>query len=206
MHVRSFALAGLSFLLAACAAASQATGAHTASPDASNLAALDHARFIWVSAQCVDGALELAKSGFERTLTSEVHGSELRFSYDTRLFQPDCVSTEIWSLKPEASNQWLFTPEAQVSLPPNVACGAAADALGHGLVQLNGDTLEELRFNSPWCRGFDARFVYRRVPSAQLTRDEIIRRYAAHWNRRDAHAVAGLFSENGLLIEPFTRS
>ncbi|HEX4352166.1 MAG TPA: nuclear transport factor 2 family protein, partial [Polyangiales bacterium] len=52
----------------------------------------------------------------------------------------------------------------------------------------------------------DARFVYRRVPSAQLTRDEIIRRYAAHWNRRDAHAVASLFSENGLLIEPFTRS
>ncbi|HEY2733953.1 MAG TPA: nuclear transport factor 2 family protein, partial [Polyangiales bacterium] len=70
----------------------------------------------------------------------------------------------------------------------------------------NGDTLEELRFNSPWCRGFDARFVYRRVPTAPFTRDEIIRRYAAHWNRRDAHAVAGLFSENGLLIEPFTRS
>jgi hypothetical protein len=170
------------------------------------LSALNGARFIWVSAQCVDGVLELAKTGFERTLTSEVQGTGLRFTYDTKVVQPDCVSTEIWSLQPEAAGQWQFTPDAQVSLPPEISCGASADAVGHGVLRLTGDTLEELRFNSPWCRGLDARFVYRRVPSAALTRDEIVRRYAAQWNRRDAHAVAALFAQHGLLIEPFTRS
>jgi hypothetical protein len=190
--------------VAACGG--EAAALHSASPESASLSALDHARFIWVSSQCVDGVLELARTGFERTLRTEVQGTGLRFSYDTRLVQPDCVSTEIWSLKPEQAGQWEFSPEAQVSLPPDVACGAAADKIGHGVIRLAGDTLEELRFNSGWCRGFDARFVYRRVPNAPLTRDEIIRRYAAHWNRRDAHATAGLFAANGLLIEPFTRS
>jgi hypothetical protein len=190
---------------AACSGQTEAVG-HTTSIESSSFSALDHARFIWVSAQCVDGVLELAKAGFERTLTSEVQGNGLRFTYDTRVAQPDCVSTEIWSLRAEQAGQWQFTPEAQVSLPPEVACGAAADTVGHGVIQLAGDTLEELRFNSGWCRGFDARFVYRRVASAAPTRDEIIRRYAAHWNRRDARALAGLFAQNGLLIEPFTRS
>jgi hypothetical protein len=189
----------------ACSGQTPAAG-HTASSHASALSAFDRARFIWVSAQCVDGVLELAKTGFERTLTSEVQGSGLRFTYDTRVVQPDCVSTEIWALSPEPGDQWQFTPEAQVSLPPDVACGAAADSIGHGVIQLTGDTLEELRFNSGWCRGFDARFVYRRVTAASLSQDELIRRYAAHWNRRDAHATAGLFAQNGLLIEPFTRS
>jgi hypothetical protein len=170
------------------------------------LAVLDRARFMWVSAQCVDGVLDLAKTGFERTLRTEVHGSSLRFTYDTRVVQPDCVSTEVWTLEPEVAGQWQFSPGAQVSLPAGAPCGAAADSVGHGVIRVSGEILEELRFASPWCRGFDVRFVYRRVPNAVLTPDEIIRRYVAHWNRRDAQAVAGLFAEHGLLIEPFTRS
>jgi hypothetical protein len=200
--MKCFRSACLLLCIVSCGGSASATR-----PDAkSSLAALDGARFLWVSAQCVDGVLELAKTGFERTLNSEVQGSGLRFTYDTRLAQPNCVSTEIWSLQPEAAGQWQFAPEAQVSLPADVSCGAAADAVGHGVIRVTGDTLEELRFNSPWCRGYDARFVYRRAPNAALTRDEIIRRYAAHWNRRDAHAVASLFAQHGLLIEPFTRS
>jgi ketosteroid isomerase-like protein len=170
------------------------------------LAVLDGARFMWVSAQCVDGVLELAKTGFERSLRSEVHGTSLRFSYDTRVAQPDCVSTEVWTLQPEAAGQWQFTPDAQVSLPAGAPCGAAADTVGHGVIRLTGDTLEELRFGSAWCRGFDVRFLYRRVPNTELTDDQLLRRYFAHWNRRDAPAVAALFAEHGQLVEPFTRA
>jgi hypothetical protein len=170
------------------------------------LGVLDRARFIWVSAQCVDGVLDLASSGFERNLITEVRGPALRFTYDTKLARPDCVSTEIWSLTPASAGQWTFQPEAQVSLPADVTCGANADASGLGVLGLNGDILEELRFSSPWCRGYDVRFVYRRVPDAVLSRDQIIRRYAAHWNRRDPAAIAGLFAEHGLLIEPFSWS
>ena len=159
-----------------------------------------------MSAQCVDGVLDLAKTGFERSLRTEVHGPTLRFSYDTRVVQPDCVSTEVWTLEPELAGQWQFSPGAQVSLPTGAACGAAADAVGHGVIRLSGDTLEELRFASPWCRGFDVRFVYRRVANAELTNDQLIRRYVAQWNRRDAPAVAGLFAEHGQLVEPFSRS
>jgi hypothetical protein len=177
-----------------------------ATPAAVSVASLDHARFLWVSAQCVDGVLDLAKNGFERTLVSEVHGNGLRFTYDTRLAQPDCVSTEVWSLQPEAAGQWRFVPESEVRLPADAACGAATQSAGQGVIQLHGDTLEELHFGSGWCRGFDVRFVYRRVPEVTLTRDQIIRRYIAHWNRRDAHAVAGLFADQGLLVEPFSRS
>jgi hypothetical protein len=196
--------ATLACVLTACAAGQAPPP--TAAGSAANLAALDHARFLWVSAQCVDGPLDLAKSGFERTLMSEVHGETLRFTYDTRLAQPNCVSTQVLGLTPLAAGQWRFEPQVEVRLPARPPCGVLDEKANDGFVQLSGDTLEELRFGSPWCRGFDARFVYRRVPNVGLDRDAIIRRYIAHWNRRDAGAVAALFSERGLLIEPFSHS
>jgi hypothetical protein len=202
-HRHGWQQAVLAVLLTACGAQG---GGPRSTPAPADLGVLDHARFLWVSAQCVDGQLDLAKIGFERTLTSEVHGRELRFTYDTRLAQPDCVSTEVWSLKPETAGQWRFEPESEVRMPALTACGAATQTAGQGVVQLSGDLLEELHFGSAWCRGFDVRFVYRRAPNAALSRDQIIRRYVAHWNRRDAHAVAGLFAEQGVLVEPFSRS
>jgi hypothetical protein len=169
--------------------------------------AFDHAHFRWISAQCVDGALDLAGQGFERTLTSELDGKALRLTYESRLAQPQCVSTEVWSARPEAAGQWQFEPGADVRLPADAPCGAASSqSVGHGMIQLSGDTLEELRFNSPWCRGFDVRFVYRRIPAPPVAHAEIVRRYVAHWNRRDPKALAALFAQSGALIEPFTRS
>lgn len=201
-------------LVASCAwsACAARQGESAAPSGAIALSPLDKAHFRWVSAQCVDGVLDLARQGFERTLTTEVYGGKLRFTYDTRLAQPECISTEVWSLQPSAAGQWQFTADAEVRLPAEKPCGAASfdtrpnDAVGQGVVQIAGDTLEELRFGSPWCRGFDARFVYQRIPNPPLDRDEIIRRYVAHWNRRDAHAVASLFADQGALVEPFTRS
>ena len=169
--------------------------------------AFDRAHFRWISAQCVDGVLELARQGFERTLTTEVDGHVLRLTYESRLAQPQCVSTEVWSARPEAAGQWQFEPGADVHLPADAACGApSSQSTGHGMLQLDGDTLEELRFNSPWCRGFDVRFVYRRIPAPPVAQAEIVRRYVAHWNRRDPKALAALFAQSGALVEPFSRS
>lgn len=189
--------------LLGCAANAKAP----ASPDTAHWDAFDRAHFRWVSAQCVDGVLDLARQGFERTLSTELDGNMLRLTYDSRLAQPQCVSTEVWSARPEAAGQWQFEPGADVHLPADAPCGApSSQSTGHGMIQVNGENLEELRFNSPWCRGFDVRFVYRRIPAPPLTHAEVVRRYVAHWNRRDPRALSELFAPSGTLIEPFTRS
>jgi hypothetical protein len=110
-------------------------------------------------------------------------------------------------LKPEGNGQWLFTADADVHLPADAPCGAAIPLeSGRGLVVLHDDTLEELRFGSPWCRGFDVRFIYQRVPALSLPPRALVRRYVAHWNRRDVAALADLFTSNGTLVEPFSLS
>jgi len=195
--------AALGLLASACAGGSPAAG----NPAPTRWDALDGAHFRWVSAQCVDGALDLARQGFERTLTTVIDGDRLRLTYDSSLALPQCVSTEVWTARPEAADQWQFEPGAEVRLPADDACGVTmSQSLGHGMLELSGETLEEVRFNSPWCRGFDARFVYRRVPVAPLSSAAIVRRYVAHWNRRDSQALAALFAQTGSLIEPFSRS
>jgi hypothetical protein len=197
-------------MLACCILVCACAGGTTpAAAKSGPLSELDGASYRWVSAQCVDGALDLARQGFERTLSSELLGSRLRFTYETRLAQPHCVSTEVWSLAPDraGAGQWQFVADADVRLPADAPCGAALPlGVEHGVVQVTGDTLEELRFGSAWCRGFDARFVYRRIPQRPLGQAELVRRYIAHWNRRDASATAALFAQNGTLSEPFSRS
>ncbi|HET8937228.1 MAG TPA: nuclear transport factor 2 family protein [Polyangiales bacterium] len=201
--VRVLAAGGGALLLSACGA-SGSSGANGTSP----LQLPERSNYRWVSAQCVDGTLDLARQGFERTLLLEQAGSGLRFTYETRLAQPACESTEIWSIQPDkASGLWQFVSDADVRLPPDAPCGAPVPVeSGRGLVVAYGDTLEELRFSSPWCRGFDVRFIYHRVPAPALTQHELVRRYVAHWNRRDPRGVADLFASNGTLIEPFTFS
>jgi hypothetical protein len=189
-------------LLAACHAAQ----VEEPLEPAARLMSLDGARWTWLSAQCVDGAIDLNQIGFERTLTSEVRGSRIRLTYDTVLSDPACVSTEVWTLTPLPPQQWRFTPEAHVALPVSVACGPIDREARPGMLRLAGDTLEELVFGSAWCRGFDARFTYRRAATEPLDMNASVRRYVAHWNRRDASAVSSLFASEGWLIEPFTRS
>jgi hypothetical protein len=174
----------------------------------SNLAAFAAARWTWLATQCADGSIDLNQVGFERTLTSEVRGNAMSFTYDTALAEPACIATEIWSVAPGTERRWRFTPEARVVLPVGASCGAEAREPRPGILRLSwdGNTLEETQLGSVWCRGFDAKFLYRRVTPEQLGVEQLVRRYVAHWNRRDASAVARLFSSEGLLIEPFTRT
>lgn len=170
------------------------------------ISAMTDTRWTWLSAQCVDGSLSLDPLGFERTLRSELRGNRLILTYDTSLAEPPCTSTEVWTLTPVSGNQWWFSPDARVTLPAAATCGAREDAPRQGVLRMSGDTLEEIHFGSAWCRGFDARFSYRRAAPEQLDTEQIVRRYLAHWNRRDPRAVASLFAADGLLVEPFTRS
>jgi len=170
-------------------------------------ALLQPATFRWVSAQCIDGALDLAERGFERTLTTERAGDQLLFSYETELASPQCVSTEIWTVTPLQPQRFQFQVDAEVALPAGAACGALPPRTSElGALSLHGDTLEEIRYSSAWCRGFDARFVYQRTAPRVRTDAELIRHYIAHWNRRDARALSGLFAERGVFSEPFSRS
>jgi ketosteroid isomerase-like protein len=194
-------------LVCLAAVGCNAASAEPATPTLGNtqlaLQRLDGARLTWVSSECVDGTLDLAHDGFERTLHTELHGSTLSLVFDTVLAVPACRSTEVWSAAPAPGGEWTFTPEAVVALPSDAPCGARAER-GRGVLRMTGDTLQDVRFASSWCRGYDARFTYRVVPERALEPQELLRRYAAHWNRRDAAAVAALFAQDGVLIEPFS--
>lgn len=170
------------------------------------LSALANSRWTWLSAQCVDGGLTLDPLGFERTLDSEVRGNRLLLTYDTLFADTTCVSTEVWALSPVAGGQWWFSPEARVTWPMRATCGAREDAPRQGVLRMTGDTLEEIHFGSEWCRGFDVRFSYRRTPQRALDAQQLVRRYLAHWNRRDPRAVASLFASEGQLVESLSRS
>ena len=189
-------------LLVVCIAAAVScghAGATKSTPTLSNTAtalrALDAAQFLWVSTECVDGGASLAQAGFERRLSTELHGTSLRFTYDTELPVAGCASPEVWALDAAPGGQWTFSPEAVVTQPAAVACGAPIKS-ERGVVRMTGDTLQELRFASPWCRGYDVLFTYRRVSRRLPDSAEIVRRHVAHWNRRDADAVAILFAED----------
>lgn len=170
------------------------------------VSALASSRWTWLSAQCVDGGLALDPLGFERTLESDVRGSRVLLTYDTLFADPICVTTEVWSLRPVPGGQWWFSPEARVTQPVRAGCGAHEDAARQGVLRMTGDTLEEIHFGSEWCRGFDVRFMYRRTPVQALDTPQIVRRYFAHWNRRDPRAVASLFASDGVLVESLSRS
>jgi len=208
------ALAVVMMLGSSCASSASApsrarqASERTRASGALTLDALQHATFRWVSAQCIDGVLDLAAQGFERTLTTERVGSQLLFTYETELASPQCASTEMWTVTPLQPLRFQFLVDAEVALPAGVACGAPLPRTSEfGALSLHGDTLEELHYGSAWCRGFDARFVYQRTTTPRARTDaELIRHYVAHWNRRDARAISALFAERGVFREPFSRS
>jgi hypothetical protein len=187
-------------------------GCHAGKPDAASdssaaLARISGSRWQWLEAECNDGALDLARLGFERALTLDVAQGTLTLTFDTELATTGCTSTSVWLAKPSTDNQgWRFEPQAVVALPADADCGAVEREPADGSVRVFGETLELVTQRSPWCRGFDARFVFRRVEPRRLSASDIVMRYAAAFNRRDADAVAALFDEGASLVEPFTRT
>jgi hypothetical protein len=169
--------------------------------------ALHESRWSWLDATCSDGSLELGGLGLERTLTVEVTEGALRLTHETQMLTEGCRVLDVWSALPgKSADLWRFVPEVAVALPPEAECGPAETEPVEGTLRLRGDVLEIVTRRSAWCRGFDARFTYRRSDPAPASPEGLAARYVAHWNRADAAAVARLFVAEGSLIEPFTRT
>lgn len=198
--VRALQVAGV------CALAGCATAGRTSAPKSAPAFAATE-RYTWVDAYCSDGAVDLAAIGFERTVDVERRKDAVLLTYDTALATQGCRSTSVWSAR-RADKLYVYTlePEAWIELPAGTVCGAEERAPSTGELHFAGDTLEIVTQRSPWCRGFDAHFVYRSTPTAELSGREVVARYIAHFGRGDAAALADLFDDNGALIESFSAS
>lgn len=171
------------------------------------LSELDGQRYLWVEADCNDGALDLARQGFERELWITATPHALRFTFDTEIATAGCSATSVWLAQPTNEvDLWQLEPQAVVTTPEGRECGARERDATLGSLRAASDLLEIVVQRSAWCRGFDARFVYRRSDPAQLDLRQLVSRYVAHWNRGDAEALSRLFVDGGSLIEPFTRT
>lgn len=191
--------------LASCAARSpgvrERTDAHA------EIARLDGRRFIWVEAECSDGALDLGSVGLDRVLSlSAAADGSLTLIFQTELATEGCFSSAEWSATQAEGGLWRFEPRSITTLPPQAECGPQEHKPLQGSLRLRGEMLELSTHGSTWCRGFDVRFVYRSADSHRLTPTEIAIRYVGAFNRRDPAALAQLFVESGSLIEPFSRT
>jgi len=170
--------------------------------------------YVWVDAHCSDGPVDLAQVGFERTLDMEKREGGWLLTYETRLATHGCQSTSVWTAQAQ-DELYLFRlePQAWVSWPMRGPAASETDRCGVeerdatlGEIHVAGDTLELVTRGSPWCRGFDAHFIYRSAPAQPMQAAALVARYVAHFSRGDAAALSALFESRGTLIEPFTAS
>ncbi|MFI5306986.1 MAG: nuclear transport factor 2 family protein [Polyangiales bacterium] len=192
--------------VAACAACHGGTGSASSSRTLM-LPSLDASRFVWLDAECSDGPLDLGSLGFERELRLHVEKTTLVMSFDTALAAQGCSSTSVFVVEPAPqAGLFRFDPRAFVTLPADQKCGASEREPTLGRLRSFGDDLEITLRRSPWCRGFDARFTYRRAEWQRLDDRQLVMHYVAAWNRGDPAAMAGLFDQSGSLVEPFTKT
>jgi len=71
---------------------------------------------------------------------------------------------------------------------------------------MRGSFLEVYVQRSNWCGGLELKMVFARENPTLLSGDQLVRRYVAGFNQRDAAGVANLFAVSGSLVEPFTES
>lgn len=164
---------------------------------------LDRSSWSWFEAACIDRPLDLFKRGFEQKLRVRVQNDGLLLTFDNEFIGEGCEQTVVMSATPALEqDQWQIVEEARVALPADDACFGRPEQVRPGIVRLSGDVLELLIYRSDWCNGFDVRFAYRSIPNTPLTDRQLIRHYAAHFNRRDPASLAALFAETGSLTEP----
>ena len=211
---RSLGLSALcGSLLIACAGSPHELGD---ARDASSLAAKSE-RYVWVDARCNDGSIDLASIGFERTVDVEKRTDGYLLTYETKLATDGCRSTAIFGahaekelytyrMQPKAWVSWPMHGSASSDAAAVEACGVEEREAALGELHFAGDALEIVLQRSPWCRGFDAHFVYRSVPRAPLSAEAVVARYVAHFSRGDASSLAALFDDQGAVIESFSAS
>jgi hypothetical protein len=162
-------------------------------------------RWNWIEAHCTEGPLDLAERGFAQELRVESDNQGLLLTYDQTFANESCTHTVVQRARPNADGRtFTMVEEVRIAQPPTDECAGSMEQERVGEVRRNGDLLEVLVQRSfVWCNGFEVRMVYAPMAPAMLEGDQIVRRYAAHFNRRDAARVAALFADSGSLVEPF---
>lgn len=167
---------------------------------------VDGTRWRWVEGHCTEGPLTaLTARGFEQELRVAADAEGLLLTYDQKYGDEECVNTVVQRARPATESQeFTMSEEIRIAQPASRECAGEMEPERPGEVRKNGEFLEVLVQRSRiWCNGLEVRMVYAPMPGAPLTNDQIVRRYAAHFNRRDSQSVAKLFAETGSLVEPF---
>ncbi len=166
---------------------------------------LDGTQWRWAEAFCTEGPLDLQARGYAAKLrVHEVDGG-LTLVTDEQFATESCEHTVVQrAVPPQQGADWAMEEVARVAVPATRECFGQPEEPRPGEVRVRDGRLEVLVQRSRWCNGLEVRMVFERLPESLLTEDQIGRRYAAHFSRGDADAVAALFAETGSLLEPFT--
>ena len=164
-------------------------------------------RWRFAEASCTEGPLDLSRRGFEQELriVRDARGQGPLLVFDQTFARENCTQTVMMSASPQADHTFRIVEEARVSVPATQPCESAvrSDAPRPGEVRMNGSDLEILIQRSNWCNGFEVKFTYQSLPMEPLHDDQIVRRFVAHYDRRDVDGLTSLFSDVGSLVEPF---
>lgn len=167
-------------------------------------------RWRWVEAHCTEGPLELGERGFAQFLEANATPQGLVLVYDQK-FDDDgeaaqsCVETVVQRATPgpEVDAEWRIAEEARITTG---VCPTEREQDRPGDVRMRGDFLEVYTQRSVWCNGLEVRHVYAPAPTQPHDGAQLLRHYAAHFNRQDAAAVTSLFAQQGSLVQPFDRT
>jgi len=159
----------------------------------------------WVEAHCTEGPLDLEERGFQQLVRVVADSQGLLLTYD-QFFEDDrCTQTVIQRARPTPhAGQYTMVEEVRVAHPATEACQGRMEDERPGEIRHSGEFLEVfVQRSHVWCNGLEVRMVYAPAQATPLSADQIARRYVAQFNRRDAAAIAALFSDAGSLVEPF---
>ena len=162
-------------------------------------------RWRWVEAHCTEGALDLLGRGYAATLEVRQDGDSLTLLTDQVFATERCQHTLLTTATP-GNPDWQIEEAVRVAVPATPECMGVPEPRRPGDLRIRGAQLEVLVQRSQWCNGLEVRMVYERAPDGLLGDDQIVRRYVAFWNQGDANAAAGLFAQQGSILEPFTRT
>jgi hypothetical protein len=174
--------------------------------------ALNGTQWTWVESHCTEGPLDLAARGFASTVRVSADEGGLWLTHDQVFEAESCGQTVVQRASPSSSSSggegsgadWQMREDANVAVPP--ACGATAEPDRPGDIRLRGEFLEVYIQRSAWCNGLEVRMVFAPTRAASLSTSELVRHYAAHFDRGDANSLSALFADTGSLVEPFTIS
>lgn len=115
-----------------------------------------------------------------------------------------CMRTIVQRAMPPAAGDedWRITEETRISAPSSADCEGVRELSRPGSVHMRGQRLEVLVQRSNSCNNLEVRNSYEALPLAPLADDQVIRRFFAHFNRRDVEAVVNLFDEGGSMLDP----